>query len=84
MTGAWRRSDGNSVVMLFANVGDKAVTSAIEISPKEYGLKGGSQKATVIDPGGPTGEAVELTAGKATIELAPRTVRAWEIRTAKQ
>jgi hypothetical protein len=79
MVGAWQRSDGSKVVLLFANVSDTAITSTVQIEPKDYGLSGQSLKAITIGPGGLAGEVAVSTAGQAKIDLPPRTVAAWEI-----
>jgi hypothetical protein len=83
MTGAWQFPKENRVVLLFANVSDSPFSSHLEFDPKEYTLSGRRLAATAIAPDGPPHKLAIEPATQPEVELAARSVLAWEIAPAE-
>lgn len=85
MTGAWRlvgANDPSPVLLLFANVSDKPLTSDFSPDLREYGLSGKALKATLITPDqavGANNHSPVPTDLPTILELPARSVLAWEI-----
>jgi len=79
MTGAWQIQKENKVVLLFANVSDGPFSSHVEFDPGEYGFSGKSLTAATIGPDATKAELTIQATDRPEIELAARTVLAWEI-----
>jgi len=81
MTGSWQRK-GNKMVLLFANVSDSPFVAHFAFDAT--GLPGTSFVATPIAPGGPKSPLKIRAADQPEIELAPRSVFAWEVAPAQE
>jgi hypothetical protein len=79
MTGAWQIQKENKVVLLFANVSGGPFSSHVEFDPGEYGFSGKSLTAATIGPDGTEAKLTIQATDQPEIELAARTVLAWEI-----
>jgi hypothetical protein len=79
MTGAWQLQNQGKVVLLFANISDNPFTARSEFDPKEDGLSGTSLAVTPIAPDGTKAQFKIQASDQPEIELAPRSVLAWEI-----
>jgi len=82
MAGAWQLQRENKVILLFVNVSDQGLTTNVQFDPKEYSVLSKTLKVTRITPGGPGVKLPVQATDQPQIELAPRTVFAWEITTA--
>jgi hypothetical protein len=83
MAGAWRLQNENKVVLLFANVSDKPVSVQVQFDRKEYGLFGGTLRATKVTSAGSQDNLAIQPIDKIKVDFAPRSVFAWEIVTAQ-
>jgi hypothetical protein len=83
MTGAWRLPRENKVVLLFANVSDQPFTSRLAWVPGDYGLSGRPVTATVMGPDETKGIGKIQAADRPEVELAARSVLAWELTPAE-
>ncbi len=79
MTGAWRVPREDKVVLLFVNVSDQGLTADIQFDPKEYDLVSETLRVTRITPGESESRFTIRATDKHRIELARRTVVAWEV-----
>jgi hypothetical protein len=79
MTGAWRIPKENKVVLLFANVSDQPFASRLELNPQEYGLSDRPVTVAVVGPDGAKGTLELRASNPPEIELAARSVLAWEM-----
>jgi len=79
IAGAWRLTNEQKVVLLFANVSDDSLSGHIEFDSKEYGLLGKMFQATKVTPTGSQDKFVIETVGKTAVEFVPRSVFAWEL-----
>jgi hypothetical protein len=79
MTGAWQMQKENKTVLLLANVSDSSFVSQLELDSREYGVPDGSLAVTTIAPDGTRGTRRIQTADQLEVELAARSVLAWEI-----
>jgi hypothetical protein len=83
MTGAWQLPKQDKVVLLFANVSDQSLAFSLEFNPKQYHLSDTSITMTPIAPNGTPGRSAILATGQRPVELAARTVVAWELAPAQ-
>jgi len=83
MTGAWQIQKDGRVVLLFANVSDSAFASHLEFDPKEYNLAGMSWAVTPIGPDGMQNRSTIPASDQPELELAARSVLAWEMTPAQ-
>jgi hypothetical protein len=79
MTGAWQMQKENKTVLLFANVSDSSFASHLELNPADYGLSGKSMIVTVLRANGTSTLLKSQVTDQPEIELAARSVCAWEI-----
>jgi hypothetical protein len=79
MTGAWQIQEAKRVVLLFANVSDSPFASHVEFDLAEYSISDKPLNAVVIRPDGTKATFVIPATGQAQIELAARSILAWEI-----
>jgi len=78
MTGAWQTQD-KRLALLIANVSDGALACHVELDLGEYGLTDKALTATAFGPDGTRAKLTVPPAGQSEIELAARSVLAWEI-----
>lgn len=83
MTGAWQMQKGDKTVLLFANVSDSSFASPLELNPADYNLTGKSTTVTVIRADGTNSQLTTQVTDLPVIELAARSVCAWEIAPAQ-
>jgi hypothetical protein len=83
MPGAWRLENEDKVVLLFVNVSDKPISGHVQFDPREYGLGGGTIRATRITSAGPQDSFSIQSVGKIKVDFAPQNVFAWEIAKAQ-
>jgi hypothetical protein len=79
MTCARQIQKENKVVLLFANVSDSPFSSRLEFDPGEYGFSDESLTAAMSGPDGTKAKLTIQATDQPEIELAARTVLAWEI-----
>jgi hypothetical protein len=79
MTGAWQMQKEHKTVLLFANVSDNPFASHLELDPIDYDLSGKSTTVTVIRADGTNTALATQATDQPEIELAARSVCAWEI-----
>ena len=82
LTGAWRIDRENKIVLLFANVSDSPFASRLDLDPKDYGLAGKSIAVTAIQSDGTRVPLAIQSINQADMELAARSILAWEIEPA--
>ncbi len=83
MTGAWQLPKENKVVLLFANVSDNPLAFPLEFDPRDYHLPDKSITMTPIAPDDTQGLSAILTMEQRRVELAARSIVAWELISAK-
>lgn len=81
LTGAWQLPDENKLVLLFVNVGDKAVTAMLSFDGKAYGLKGKRLRITVLTEQGRRETLTTPLSFRRRLTFPSRTVFAWEVTT---
>jgi hypothetical protein len=79
MTGAWQLHKDNKLALLFANVSDKPLNCHLEFDPGQYNLPGGPLTVTRISAEGAEGKFTIQPTDRPEVELAARSVLAWEI-----
>jgi hypothetical protein len=79
MTGAWQLGERGKMVLLFANVSDEPFVAHLEWEPIRKGLSGASWIATRTGPEGARGEIRIHATDQPEVELAARSVLAWEV-----
>jgi len=79
MTGAWQLQNQSKAVLLFANVSDNPFAAHLEFDLRENGLSGTSLTVTPIAPDGAKAQFKIQATDPPEVELAARSVLAWEI-----
>lgn len=79
MAGGWELPDENRAVLLFVNVGDKAIETAVAIDAAAYGVAGERVRVTAFTSDGETDAHLVPGRFRRVIALPPRTAVAWEI-----
>ncbi len=83
MAGAWQLQKENKVVLLFANVSDSPLAVGLEFDPQDYHLPDKPLTVTTMAPDGPQGPPALLPMGPRQVELAARSIVAWELTPAR-
>jgi hypothetical protein len=79
MTGTWRLPQEKKLAVLFANVGDKPVSLAVQFDGAAYGVNKDSVAVTPVEESGRGRAFAEKRSFQRTVEFAPRKAWAWEI-----
>jgi hypothetical protein len=79
LTGAWHQPAAKRLVLIFANVSDKPVTSRIEYDTGPYGFSSNELKLVRITPAGAANSSSTPPVVRREANFPPRSVWAWEI-----
>ncbi len=79
MAGAWQLPREKRLLLLFVNVGDDPVPTALEFDASQYALPDGPLRATRVTPDGPAAGFSLSRKTQRDLELPPRTAWAWEV-----
>jgi hypothetical protein len=79
MTGAWRLSGENRLVLMFVNVGDEPVSAQLHFAGSQYGIDSDQINVTTIDQGKNQETFVAPNAFCRELRFPPRMAYAWEV-----